>query len=136
MTEIPNRPIEMGVALDTGTWETCIVEIPADTAEADIFRVAQDVVIGSDTSARQISLGLSEDCNGNVNITGTWVYNSMDDDCPELPPHRSEVVVRLSFDTNQTTVGSEIEQQDAAIDQINLTLQREPYGLGARLDAK
>lgn len=60
------------------------------------------------------------------------LYNSRDDDCPDVP-RTSEVKVRLSFDLDQTTVGSEIEQQAAAIDSINLTLQREPYGLGAQI---
>jgi len=50
------------------------------------------------------------------------------------PPMRSEVMVKLSFDLDEITVGSEKEQQAAAIEVINLTLQREPFGLGARLD--
>lgn len=59
-------------------------------------------------------------------------YNTYEDSRPV--PMRSEVTVKLSFDLDEITAGSEQEQQDAAIEIINLALQREPFGLGARLD--
>ncbi len=48
----------------------------------------------------------------------------------------STITVRrldLQFDANQITSGSNQAQVDQAIDQINLVLQREPFGLGAQL---
>lgn len=51
----------------------------------------------------------------------------------EEVPERAEVFVKLSFDLDQMTVGSEEEQKAAVIEQINLVLQREPYGLGANI---
>jgi len=62
------RPIEMGIAKENGTWQTTIVEIPADTADAEICQVATDVLLRSSC----------------VHISGVWVYNSMDDECPEI----------------------------------------------------
>jgi len=41
----------------------------------------------------------------------------------------------LQFDANQITHGSAEQQADQAIRLINLTLQREPFGLGAQLYA-
>lgn len=39
----------------------------------------------------------------------------------------------LQFDAGQITHGSSAQQVDQAIELINLTLQREPFGLGAQL---
>lgn len=39
----------------------------------------------------------------------------------------------LQFDAGQITNGSTSKQVDQAIELINLTLQREPFGLGAQL---
>ena len=39
----------------------------------------------------------------------------------------------LQFDAGQITHGRPAEQVDQAIELINLTLQREPFGLGAQL---
>lgn len=39
----------------------------------------------------------------------------------------------LQFDADQVTKGTPLNQAHQAIDQINLVLQREPYGLGAQL---
>jgi len=41
----------------------------------------------------------------------------------------------LQFDANQVTRGSTEQQARQALDRINLTLQREPFGLGAQLFA-
>lgn len=41
--------------------------------------------------------------------------------------------VEVQFDANQVTQGTAEEQANQAIEQINLTLQREPFGLGAQL---
>ena len=41
----------------------------------------------------------------------------------------------LQFDANQVTHGSAEQQARQAVDLINLTLQREPFGLGAQLFA-
>ena len=41
----------------------------------------------------------------------------------------------LQFDSNQITRGSAEQQARQAVDLINLTLQREPFGLGAQLYA-
>ena len=41
----------------------------------------------------------------------------------------------LQFDANQITHGPASAQADRAIELINLTLQREPFGLGAQLFA-
>jgi hypothetical protein len=41
----------------------------------------------------------------------------------------------LQFDANQITKGSTEQQARQAVDLINLTLQREPFGLGAQLFA-
>ncbi|TXT46359.1 MAG: hypothetical protein FD140_4495 [Limisphaerales bacterium] len=41
----------------------------------------------------------------------------------------------LQFDANQVTKGSVEKQAAQAIELINLTLQREPFGLGAQLFA-
>ncbi len=116
MTEIPNRPIEMyrmGDG-DTGTWDTVMVEIPANTHPNRLEEVARI------HAAEQHGPG------------AYMLYNSMDDDCPDCP-HRSEIVVRMAFDMGQITEGTEAEQQRAAVDIINLALQREPYGLGAQI---
>ena len=39
----------------------------------------------------------------------------------------------LQFDANQITHGKNEQQVRQAVDLINLTLQREPFGLGAQL---
>ena len=41
--------------------------------------------------------------------------------------------VDLQFDADQVTHGTAEEQAVQAIEHINLTLQREPFGLGAQL---
>ena len=41
----------------------------------------------------------------------------------------------LQFDADQITRGSAEQQAAQALDLINLTLQREPFGLGAQLFA-
>lgn len=41
--------------------------------------------------------------------------------------------VDLQFDADQVTHGTKEEQADQAIEHINLTLQRQPFGLGAQL---
>ena len=41
--------------------------------------------------------------------------------------------INLQFDGDQLTNGSALEQSTQAVDLINQTLQRQPYGLGARL---
>jgi len=41
----------------------------------------------------------------------------------------------LQFDANQVTRGSTEQQAREALELINLTLQREPFGLGAQLYA-
>ena len=41
----------------------------------------------------------------------------------------------LQFDANQVTKGSVEQQASQALELINLTLQREPFGLGAQLFA-
>ena len=41
--------------------------------------------------------------------------------------------VDFQFDADQITHGRPAEQVDQAIQLINLTLQREPFGLGAQL---
>jgi hypothetical protein len=41
--------------------------------------------------------------------------------------------VSLQFDANQITHGNNEQQVREAVDLINLTLQREPFGLGAQL---
>ena len=53
-------------------------------------------------------------------------------------PHLKIIAVRrleLVFDANQITHGSIVKQADQALALINLTLQREPFGLGAQLFA-
>jgi hypothetical protein len=39
----------------------------------------------------------------------------------------------LQFDAHQITRGGNAQQVQQAVDLINLTLQREPFGLGAQL---
>ena len=41
--------------------------------------------------------------------------------------------VEVQFDADQVTHGTAEQQANQAIEQINLTLQREPFGLGAQL---
>ena len=41
----------------------------------------------------------------------------------------------LQFDADQVTHGNLVQQADQAVELINLTLQREPFGLGAQLFA-
>jgi len=41
--------------------------------------------------------------------------------------------VEVQFDADQVTHGTAEQQADQAIEQINLTLQRQPFGLGAQL---
>ena len=41
--------------------------------------------------------------------------------------------VEVQFDADQVTQGTAEQQVSLAIDLINLTLQREPFGLGAQL---
>ena len=41
--------------------------------------------------------------------------------------------IDLQFDADQITHGDEEQQANQAIDVIKLTLQREPFGLGAQL---
>lgn len=112
------RPIEMYRIMEDGTWDTVMVEIPANTDPNRIEEVARIQAVKK------------------WGLAAYTLYNSMDDECPDGVPPRSQVEVMLSFDMDQQTVGSEIEQQRAAIDQINLTLQRDPYGLGARIYRK
>lgn len=117
MTEIPNRTVEMYRISDgdsSGTWDTVMVEIPANTHSNRLKKVA------CIHAAAQYGPG------------AYMLYNSMDDECPDCP-RRSEIIVRLCFDMGQITEGSEVEQQKAAVEVINLALQREPYGLGAQI---
>lgn len=112
-----NRTVEMyriSDTGDTGTWDTILVELPANTHPNRLEEVARIHAVA------QYGPGIY------------MMYNPMDDDCPETPM-KSEVRVRLSFDMGQITEGSEIEQQAAAIEIINLALQREPHGLGAQI---
>jgi hypothetical protein len=39
----------------------------------------------------------------------------------------------LQFDADQVTHGNLVQQADQAIELVNRTLQREPFGLGAQL---
>lgn len=110
-----NRPIEMYRLLDENQWDTVVVEIPADTNPHVIEAVARI------------------HAEAQYGTFAYMLYSSMDDECPGIPA-RSKVQVTLSFDLNEITTGSEIEQQDAAIEVVNLTLQRQPFGLGARLE--
>ena len=96
------------------TWTTVLVEIPANTHPNRLEEVARIHAVS------QFGPG------------AYMLYCSMDDECPECP-QRSELWVRLTFDMGQITEGSEEEQQMAAVEQINLTLQRQPYGLGAQI---
>ena len=117
MKEIPNRTVEMYRISDGGTertWSTVMVEIPANTRPNRLEEVARI------HAAAQHGPG------------AYMLYNSMDDECPDCP-QQSEIVVRLTFDMGQITEGSEAEQQMAAVEIINLSLQREPYGLGAQI---
>jgi hypothetical protein len=41
----------------------------------------------------------------------------------------------LQFDADQVTHGNLVQQADQAVELVNLTLQREPFGLGAQLFA-
>ena len=41
--------------------------------------------------------------------------------------------IDLQFDANQITHGTPEQQVHQAIELVNLTLQREPFGLGAQL---
>jgi len=109
------RPIEMYLLRENNTWTSVTVEIPADTPAEFIEEVGR--------------------CHAEAKfgVAPYMLYNSMDDECPEVPV-RSEIVVNLSFDMGQTTVGTAEKQQAAAIEQVNLTLQREPHGLGARIE--
>lgn len=117
------RPIEMGVAFSDGQWESHIVQIPADTSNAKLEEVGGEAVIIFCYDPRTTSR----------DIIGTWVYNSMEDECPDVD-RRADVRVRLSFDLNQITSGTELEQKAKAVERVNLALQDEPFGLGARID--
>ena len=115
MKETPTRRVEMIQLNPDRTWEDGImVEIPANTHPSRIEEVARIHAAEQHGTAWYV------------------LYHSMDDECPNVPI-RSEMKVGLSFDLGQATVGSETEQQAAAIDAINLTLQREPHGLGAQI---
>lgn len=120
MGEIPNRAVEMyrlSDGGDTGTWDTVMVELPADTPHDRLEAVARTHAIA------QYGEGAYR------------MYNSMDDECPCLKvPKRLGVVVVLEFDADKVTVGSEKYQQGAAVELVNLALQREPYGLGANIN--
>lgn len=109
-----NRKVEMYRIFDGGTWDSVMVEIPANTHPNRLEDVART------HAAAQYGPG------------NYMLYNSMDAACPDIPC-RSEVLVRLCFDMGQVTTGSEIEQQAAAIEVVNLALQRQPYGLGAQI---
>ncbi len=112
------RPIEMYLLRENNTWTPVIVDIPADTPPDRI------IIEEAGRDAMKERFG---ECV-------TMLYNSMDDECPEIP-ERSEIVVKLTFDMGQTTVGAEEKQQAAAIEQINLALQRVcGDGLGARIE--
>jgi hypothetical protein len=122
MTEMPNRPIEMGVATSDGTFYYVTVNVPADTPVDKLFEVCQAE-----------ALKLHQEREDDREVRGTWLHDTQDDECPDFP-RRLEVTCILSFDADETTVGTDIEQGEAAVDQINLVLQREPHGLGARLE--
>ncbi len=118
------RPIEMGVALSNGNWYAGVmIDVPADTPKDKLQEVGSEIVLKSPA--------LHEE-----EVAFIWVYNSMDDKCPEveIPPRRLRLFCSLSFDADQVTTGTDREQEEAAVDQVNFALQREPYGLGARLD--
>lgn len=42
--------------------------------------------------------------------------------------------ISIEFDADQATTGTNIEQARSAMEQINLALQRQPYGMAARVD--
>ncbi len=117
MTNDANRTIAMYRLAEDGTWDTVRVEIPANTHSDKIEEVGRSHV------------------DAQYGPGAYMLYDSMDDDCPD-GPMRSRVEAVLSFDLGQTTVGTETEQQAAAIEQINLALRLHPHGLGARLGAK
>ena len=108
------RPIELVRCNDDRTWDTVMVEIPVNTDRGCLEKVARDY------AEAKYGRGVYS------------LYNSYEDSCPATM--RSEVMVKLSFDLDEITVGSEKEQIAAVIEVINLSLQREPFGLGARLD--
>ncbi len=118
MTDIPNRTIEMYRIQDSdsSTWDTVMVEIPANT---DPNRIEE---VGRIHAAAQYG------------SAAYMLYNSMDGDCPETDiPIRLQKWVILFFDADQTTEGTDIEQGRAAVAQVNDVLSRQPYGLGASL---
>lgn len=43
--------------------------------------------------------------------------------------------IALQFDLDQVTAGQVKDQVQQAVDEINLTLQRQPFGLGAQIIA-
>ena len=51
----------------------------------------------------------------------------------ESRPRELRITVELAFDADEVTEGSDTTQIDQAIHAINLTLQREPYGLAAQI---
>jgi hypothetical protein len=62
----------MGVCLQGGQWNTEFVEIPADTPDDQVEAVARLAVL-------KIAESWQDTC-----LVGSWLYNSMDDECPEV----------------------------------------------------
>jgi len=65
---VETRPIEMGYAVNGGTWSTIEIKIPADTSEQDISQVAEKKL-----------LQILGDPNYH-NVAGCWIHNTMDDE--------------------------------------------------------
>jgi len=69
--EILMRPLEMAVCKGDGTWyDGVMIEIPADTPEDKVEEVAVAIVA-------------AHPCLHEEHVAKIWVYNSMEDDCPE-----------------------------------------------------
>lgn len=114
------------------TWtDGHFITIPVDTPEGQIEEAGRKSIIAHYDGDRKTHGSLRKADE----IAYICLYNSNvgevepDKDVPK----RSEIAVTLSFDLDQITTGSEIEQQAAAVDVVNLTLQREPFGLGASI---
>lgn len=71
MTQVQMRPLEVAVCLGNYTWYGVMIEIPDNTPEDQIKRVASEIA-------------LAHPCCRDADIVAhVWVYNSMEDSRPE-----------------------------------------------------
>lgn len=142
MKKTVRKTVEMAICYSNGTWQAgqfVEVEDPGCgccDGPDDWFEAERLEKLGREVLQKQLDANSATRLPTGIDVTGMWLYHygNEEEEGGSKPLRRSEVRCVLFFKMDEITVGSEIEQQAAAIEQVNLALQRQPYGLGAKLE--